>query len=449
MNKKLLLLLVFIFCTIISLSAVSAGDINDNISSDDTDINSIESDCCSFVIQGENNDTIFSFRQDSPVYNNSRGIRIETETWQGHELIKQRIDSNEDYFFHAIITDNGWVIGHGGSAYNNASRIVENVSLSMVADNQIDMSYLQQIKEVFAKWNYGHLLIKAPDGRFGLVVQDMMMVGVLKPGSYLVGPNEVEYLKGGDYKKYSDDPVQAIIEICSWDDSGFNRRDQMIYHYKPQITSDGVYYGVDVYVSNDNGIHTPEHFENESWNSSKIVVPFYYEGVYYPTSVIPEYPEKLYVDTHIFKNQPIDDVFELVETVNNAVAGEEVVIHYKLNNIIDNCTAVFQLDNKTKFKAAKVSTGSYYYDADSNKVYWNIPANRQDKEIEITVIPETVGTHEIVVYLEDTNVNTTLNFNVSENNHNSQLSTSSATGNPILILLCALGLLFGGLRFKK
>ena len=102
--------MILMIFAISSLTAVSATDIENNTVYENkyNNVDVIEGECCSFVIQEENNETIFSFRQDSVVTPTSAGLRIETQDVQGHSLVKQRVDSNERYFAHALILDNGW-----------------------------------------------------------------------------------------------------------------------------------------------------------------------------------------------------------------------------------------------------------------------------------------------------------------------------------------------------
>lgn len=156
----------------------------------------------------------------------------------------------------------------------------------MVDNNNITYSGLEEIRQILIPYGMGRVLIKAPDGRFGIVLVEKSYIGVLKPREFLTVPNEIQYLNRGNYKDYGDEPVQAIIEICSWDESGENLRDQMTYHCKPHLTEEGVFYGFDLDVANCNGI-------NIGLNKSDCVVPFYYKDVYYPTSVIPEYPRNI------------------------------------------------------------------------------------------------------------------------------------------------------------
>ena len=77
---------------------------------DTKEVNLSESECCSFIIQ-ENGETIYAFRQDGKL--NGNGIQINAQSWNGLNILKQEIDDKKEYFFHSIITENGWVIGQG------------------------------------------------------------------------------------------------------------------------------------------------------------------------------------------------------------------------------------------------------------------------------------------------------------------------------------------------
>ena len=101
-------------------------------------VNLSESECCSFIIQEKNGETIYAFRQDGKL--NGNGIQINSQSWNGLNILKQEIDDVDDvkeYFFHTIITENGWVIGQGGSQYDGDSRFIEQMAATMVLNNDI------------------------------------------------------------------------------------------------------------------------------------------------------------------------------------------------------------------------------------------------------------------------------------------------------------------------
>ena len=120
-----------------------------------------------FYYSGKNGETIYAFRQDGKL--NGNGIQINSQSWNGLNILKQEIDDVDDvkeYFFHTIITENGWVIGQGGSQYDGDSRFIEQMAATMVLNNDISYNSLQQIQGALSKYHYGHFIIKAPDGRY-------------------------------------------------------------------------------------------------------------------------------------------------------------------------------------------------------------------------------------------------------------------------------------------
>ena len=128
-------------------------------------------------------------------------------------------------------------------------------------------------------------------------------MGKLGSGDFLVIPNEYYGFSEGKYTDYSTDPVDAIVKICSYENSGTNRRNLYSYDYKLQDTDNGKKYGVNIYVTNDNG-------HNVGLDTSEFVNYFYFNNDFYPPSVIPENPDKLYVGDYIFENQSIFSVIK-------------------------------------------------------------------------------------------------------------------------------------------
>ena len=370
----------------------------------DETVNKTNCECCSFIIQ-ENDETVFAFRQDSPL--NGFGLEINAQSWHGLNILKQEIDTVSTYFFHGIITENGWVIGQGGSQYNSPSRSIENIAASMVLNNDISASSLKSIKNILAPYGYGHFVIKAPDGRYGMSFANTYLTGVLQPGQFLVIPNYYSSYYKGNYKDYGSNPVDAIINICSYEDSGENRRDLITYDYKVHETKNGLYKGVDVYATNDNG-------RNVGLNTAKIVTHFYYNGKYYAPSVIPQNPGKLFVATHIFENQPVGNAIELIEGINYAAVGAQASAHYKIKHITSEKTVIFDLGNDVDFLKASVSHGSYSYNSQNHALYWYLPAANEAKDITITIRPKSKGNHNIHTHIQSFSEVHDLNYRVTD-----------------------------------
>lgn len=329
MNRKLLLFMFFII--FISVASISAVDTNRT----DVGFDPSDSRCCSFVIQ-DGSETVFAFRQDAPL--EDLGVIVHNDSWDDVEIIREEIDSNESYFTHAVVTQNGWVFSQGGSHYDDANRDIENIAREMSRSNTISLTSLAKIQNILKDYDYGHVLIKAPDGRYGIVYSNVSFTGTLKSGEYLIVPNDYELYRYGNYANYSADPVDAIVKICSYETSGSNRSNLYVYDYYAHDVDDGQKYGVDFYVTNDNG-------HNVGLNTSSIVSYFWYNGKFYPASSVPEIPEKQYVATYIFENKSVTSIFELLGNLNSALNNRGNSVAYGINNAHNEKTVVFESDN--------------------------------------------------------------------------------------------------------
>ena len=402
--------MIFLCC----LNAAYASDINETISDEgfsyqndisygvvddeimyeepasDKTINISNYECCSFVIQ-ENDETVYGFRQDAPL--NGYGYKVNSQSWNGLNVLKQEIDTQYTYFFHCIITENGWVIGQGGSQYDSDSRSIEQIAGQIVVNNDIAPDYLRRVRNILAPYDYGHFFIKAPDGRYGISFWDTYLTGTLQVGQYMIIPNEIEYYVKGNYKDFASNPVDALIQICSYDESGLNRRNLMTYDYKVHDTVNGQYYGVDVYATNDNG-------RNVGLDTSRIVTHFYYKGEYYPPSVIPQNPNKLYVATHIFENRPKGKVIDFLKGDQSVLVNEEMAVEYRILNIDTAKTIIFELGDNVDFVGATFNHGSYTYNAHEHAIYWQVPAIFDGKHIIINLKPKKVSDYTIYCHIQ-------------------------------------------------
>ena len=373
------------------------------------DINT--SECCSFIIQEANGETVYAFRQDAPL--NGFGVKINTQQWNGATVLKQEIDTKNTYFFHSIVTEDGWVMGQGGSQYDSDSRAIERIAGSIYTSKDISYDSLKKIQNILYDYGYGHFVIKAPDGRYGMVFVNTILTGTLSPGQYIIIPNEYEYYVKGNYKKYGSDPVSAIINICSYDDSGLNRRNLYTYDYKPHETENGVFYGADVFVTNDNG-------HNVGLDTSDIVTHFYYKGTYYPASSVPENPGKLYVGTHIFTKQYAGKAIELTKAQTNTVPGGELSLSYRVNHIFTQRNVIFDLHENADLVKVSTSAGSYDYDSNAHLLYWHLPASNQAKDISIVIKPKETGNYDVHAFIEAMYESCDVSYNVLNSGANLQ-----------------------------
>lgn len=295
--KKIFMFLCLIFC--LSGTVICAGDAD--MCDFNSDFNESHFQCCSFAIQ-EKNETVFAFRQDAELGDD--GVLIHNDTLNNQEVIVQEIDDPDYHYIHSIITEDGWIASHGGDAVNESETgYMEDIFCEMLASKNISSDSLKKIQKIFKKYDYGHFFIKAPDGRYAVVYNETVLTGKLNLGEFLVIPNEYYGFDEGNYTDYAKDPVDAIIKICSYEDSGTNRRNLYTYDYKLQDTDNGKKFGVNIYVTNDNG-------HNVGLNTSEIVNHFYFNNELYPESSIPENPDKLHVGDYIFENQSLFSIIK-------------------------------------------------------------------------------------------------------------------------------------------
>ena len=375
------------------------GDVVYETPFEEAEVNLSASDCASFVIQ-EDGETIYAFRQDSPL--NGHGVEINAVDWYGYKVLKQEIDTQEDYFCHSIITEHGWVFGQGGSQYNDSNRAIEQIAATMIQSNSIASNYLAQISEILSVYGYGHFIIKAPDGRFGISFVNTYWTGTLQPGQYLVVPNYYSYYNRGNYKNYNSNPVEAIISICSYDYSGLNRRNLYVYDYKVKETADGVFYGADVYVTNDNG-------RNVGLNTAGIVTHFFYKGQYFPASSVPQMPGKIYAGTHIFESQYFGDSIELIVGKSSVLIGDDSTLYYRIKYLSTPRRIVFSFGENVDFVSGIKSHGSFTYDSAQHKLYWDTPAASDNRDILFTIKPKAKGYLNVLTSIEG--MTKTHNFN--------------------------------------
>ena len=206
-------------------------------------------DCCTTIIQVSENEAAISFRRDST------GSVSNIYVTNNSSIIKQYKTSGS-YFFHVLVSKDGWMVGTGGADNANVNRLIESRALSMINSKTITTSDLNYIANLHRQIGIGHFVIKAPDGRYGTEVYrngPMINTGVLKNGEYIVCPNSKTYYHKGNYVTYTrtSDPVNASRLLALKDPYGLNRRNIMTYHFKRNETTSNI----DFYAGNDNGAY--------------------------------------------------------------------------------------------------------------------------------------------------------------------------------------------------
>lgn len=256
-NKKIFLLVIFIIS--ISIAGAYCADIHHNSDlstniSNQTDsgltaIMSNETDsfgCCSIVLQLDGNESIMCYRRDS---NYTADVFIEKVNWHGKPAIKQYKTDNK-YFNHVIITNDGWIIGLGGIDDGIDSEICENITAKMITkDYSISEDYLTQIQEIKKKYGRGHVVIKAPNGNYGFATPTKLKTGTLNVGEYISIPNNYELSRRGYVSLDEPDKIGAMINLSRTDLYGDDRREIITY----DVHLNGNNNTTDIYISNEDG----------------------------------------------------------------------------------------------------------------------------------------------------------------------------------------------------
>ena len=285
--KKVLLLVSFmvIFASIIGASAshyqYETHDMNyisDNFNESEL------TGCCSVMLQLNGNESMMSFRRDASF---PAEIYIEKIDWHGHNAIKQ-YKEDRGYFCQVIITEEGWMIGYGGIDDGEDNKKIENISASMINDNNtISQSKLSEVQAIKASYGLGHMLIKAPNGNYGLATATNTNTGKLDPGEYVSLPNRYQFSRTGSIDMNSSDKVTEMTELAISDGFGLTRRDVTTFNF--HTLENNTFNGsiINIYLSNDDGsmyglstagLNDNVHFNNTTLKGSDLpIAPKYKE----------------------------------------------------------------------------------------------------------------------------------------------------------------------------
>lgn len=225
--------------------------------------------CCSVALQLDGNNSMFAFRRDA---NLTADIYIEEIDWHGIPAIKQ-YKTTGDYFCQVIITSNGWTIGYGGIDDGPDNEKIEEITSQMITDdNSISDEKLAQIQKIKEPYKMGHLLIKAPNGNYGVSFADNHFKGKLNPGQYIVIPNRQTYMDNGTMPLNTTDKVAAMNKLATSDVFGLTRRDITTYDFHNYQNSTHNVNVTDAYLSNDDGsahgMNTKDLVDNVYFNKT-------------------------------------------------------------------------------------------------------------------------------------------------------------------------------------
>ena len=285
-SKRIILTLgiFLIFSSIIGAYASDYQDISRVLEENDE---SELTGCCSIVLQLDGNNSMMSFRRDA---NLTAEIYIEEIDWHGMKAIKQ-YKTEGGYFCQVIITSNGWMIGYGGIDDGEDNQKIEEITAGMISDDySISESSLSEIQQIKQQYKMGHVVIKAPNGNYGLTTATDQYTGKLEPGQYLSVPNRYTYFRSGSIplNTTDDEKIKDMIELEITDMFGLTRRDITTFNFHPVDNSTFTGNVTDIYLSNDDGstfgmstasLADNVHFQNKVFNAEEIPIAPNYQSI--------------------------------------------------------------------------------------------------------------------------------------------------------------------------
>jgi hypothetical protein len=337
--RKSLLILVTLTVLFACLGVVSASDVNDTedladttiVSQDDSvatansdsqikldkkedkttsDEKSSSSDsengddCCSAIIQGYNNNSAISFRRDSTG-------AVTLNVTHNSTIVKQCKGSGS-YFYHVLVSKDGWLVGNGGVDDATVCRSTENYAISMINNNKIDNVTFNKICNLKKNSVRSHFVIKAPNGDYALYINyygnTKKQTGKLLAGQYLEVPNDPTYFNKGYFSNVvsTTNLSTASRIIAAKNKYNVNRRDIITYYYKNYNT----YSEVKIYACNDDGRYVNKSTANlvDSIRTNTKLISY---------KNIPAVPNSIVVDNIRFTLKKVNTVIKCKNITTN------------------------------------------------------------------------------------------------------------------------------------
>jgi hypothetical protein len=297
--------------------------------------------CCSFYLQVSNSESLTGFRRDGT---NAVKIHIVKCKWNGRTAVKQY--KTNSYFFHTIVTSDGWMVGTGGIDNPNINKAIEKLAGKMVKSGKITKSSLRKVQKYERSLGLGHFGIKAPNGKYGLVWGSGIYKGKLKAGEYLSVPNGKSSFRHSTWDKFSTNPKDAAIRVAATDPYGVNRRGITAFHWKATTAEGKTTSNVKVYAANDDGQllgRSTGHFKDNICFGKKFI----------SKNKLPKAPSSKYLGKYKFGN--IDKLIktlttvkapELTKTLNESTKFKVTVKNKKTKVAISNLNLKIKISNK-------------------------------------------------------------------------------------------------------
>ncbi|MCE7698018.1 MAG: Ig-like domain-containing protein [Methanobacterium paludis] len=260
-----------------------------------------ETGCCSVLLHVKDGVDVFAYRRDSTY---AADLYMVTVNWYGKKAIKEYKTVN-GYFFHTIITDNGWIVSAGGPDVVWINKKLESIAGDMSLKGKISKTSMEQVSSLIKKIGMGHFLIKDPKGNVGLVTYNSGLLTLkifkMKDGSYVSVPNSPKFYREGSF---TSDSVSAAIYLAGTDRWGVNRRNIITY----QVENIGGSAKIKIWASFDGGklIGTNKGYQDN----------IIFMGHKISAKSLPRIPSKKYIGSVTFSTAP---TVKAVDPANNAV----------------------------------------------------------------------------------------------------------------------------------
>jgi hypothetical protein len=318
-----------------------------------------EMGCTSIYLQISKSEGILGFRRDSTYAAN---IYIKACKWNGRTAIKQ-YKTAHSYFFHSILTSDGWMIGTGGADNPKVNKAVEKLAGKMVKSGKIKKSFLKKIQGNERRLVTGHFVIKSPNGKYAVVWKSTIKTGKLKNGQYLSVPNGKSYFRHGGYAKFGKNPTKAAVKILATDSFGVNRRDVTVFHWNSTTNEGSTTSNVSVYAANDNGRLMGRHTGHLKDN-------IYFKGTFFSKNKLVKTPSMTLLGVHNFgsidkliKVQTTVKAPQLTKNLNESKTFDITVMDKKTKMPVKNVKINIKI-NGTVFTVKTDSNGVARFNAD-------------------------------------------------------------------------------------
>ena len=253
--------------------------------------------CSSSMIQIDDKNSGFTFRRDS-----THGVNVDI-IYQKNGILQFK--SDPDFFWHGIISKDGWIVGNGGEDTPHSCEKLEAYAKIMIKNNNIIDELIENAFKIKSLNTLGHFFIKAPNGTYGLVIYIIkekkvrIEKGKLNSGEYIISPNDNAFYKKGKISdlKINENYTYISRYLAAIDQYSSYRTNDFTYNF---VTTDKSKY-VDIFVANDDG--SLAHKKNDTYLFNDI----YINDKYILGEKVPIIMNGMYLDRYLIERQDDDD----------------------------------------------------------------------------------------------------------------------------------------------